>query len=122
LRKKGVELATRFYNACNGTELSDEDMLRAGERAFNVEKAFNAREGAGRDRDIIPERFFTEELTGGGPSQGAVVDRGKFDRILNEYYACRGWNEETGLQRRETLENLGLKEIADDLAQRGRLG
>jgi aldehyde:ferredoxin oxidoreductase len=61
-------------------------------------------------------------LAGGGPSQGAVVDREKFNRILDEYYACRGWNEKTGLQKRETLESLGLKEIADDLAPRGRLG
>jgi aldehyde:ferredoxin oxidoreductase len=122
LRKKGIELATRFYNAGNGTELSDEDMLRAGERAFNIEKAFNTREGAGREKDIIPERFFKEGLAGGGPSQGAVVDREKFDLILDEYYAARGWNEKTGLQKRETLERLGLKDIADDLSQRRKLG
>jgi aldehyde:ferredoxin oxidoreductase len=122
LRKKGLELATRFYNACNGTKLSEEEMLKAGERAFNVEKSFNAREGAGREKDTIPERFFAEGLAGEGPSQGAVVDREKFNRILDEYYACRGWDEKTGLQKRETLENLELKEIADDLAPRGRLG
>jgi aldehyde:ferredoxin oxidoreductase len=122
LRKKGVELATRFYNACNGTKLSEEEMLLAGERSFNIEKAFNAREGAGREQDIIPERFFKEGLAGGGPSHGAVVDRGKFDLILDEYYQARGWNEKTGLQKRETLEKLGLKDIADDLAKRGRLG
>jgi aldehyde:ferredoxin oxidoreductase len=51
-----------------------------------------------------------------------VVDRGKFDLILDEYYQARGWNEKTGLQKRETLEKLGLKDIADDLAKRGRLG
>jgi aldehyde:ferredoxin oxidoreductase len=122
LREKGVELATRFYNACNGTKLSEEEMLRAGERSFNVEKAFNAREGAGREKDTIPERFFNEPLAGGGPSNGAVVDRKKFDLILDEYYGARGWNERTGLQKRETLEKLGLGDIAEDLARRGRLG
>ena len=122
LREKGVELATRFYNACNGTKLSEEEMLRAGERSFNVEKAFNAREGAGREKDTIPERFFNEPLAGGGPSDGAVVDRKKFDLILDEYYGARGWNEKTGLQKRETLERLGLGDIAEDLSLRGRLG
>ena len=107
LREKGVELATRFYNACNGTKLSEEEMLRAGERSFNIEKAFNVREGAGREKDTIPERFFKEPLAGGGPSDGAVVDRKKFDLILDEYYGARGWNEKTGLQKRETLEKIG---------------
>jgi len=122
LRKKGVELATRFYNACNGTKLTEEEMLQAGERVFNIEKAFNAREGAGREKDIIPERFFKEGLAGGGPSAGAVVDRRKFDLILEEYYGARGWNEKTGLQKKETLERLGLKDIAEDLAKRNRVG
>jgi aldehyde:ferredoxin oxidoreductase len=122
LKKKGVELATRFYNACNGARLSEEEMLEAGERSFNIEKAFNAREGAGRENDIIPERFFKEALAGGGPSHGAVVDREKFDWILDEYYQARGWNEKTGLQKKETLDRLGLKDVAEDLAQRGRLG
>ncbi len=58
----------------------------------------------------------------GGPSHGAVVDREKFDRILDEYYQARGWDEKTGLQKKETLERLGLKDIAKDLAKRGRLG
>ncbi len=122
LRKKGVELATRFYNACNGTRVSEEEMLEAGERAFNIEKAFNVREGAGREKDIIPERFFKERLVGTGPSGGVVVDRQKFDLILDEYYGARGWNEKTGLQKRETLERLGLKDIAEDLAKQKRLG
>lgn len=121
LREKGVELATRFYNACNGTRLSEEEMLQAGERSFNIEKAFNAREGAGREKDMIPDRFFKEGLAG-GPSHGAVVDREKFDLILDEYYQARGWNEKTGLQKKETLERLGLEDIAEDLAKRGRLG
>jgi len=80
------------------------------------------REGAGREKDIIPERFFKEALAGGGPSNGAVVDREKFDLILDEYYGCRGWNEKTGLPKKETLEKLGLHDIAEDLGKRKRLG
>ncbi|HSR10856.1 MAG TPA: aldehyde ferredoxin oxidoreductase C-terminal domain-containing protein, partial [Thermodesulfobacteriota bacterium] len=121
LRKKGVELATRFYNACNGTNLSQEEMLQAGERSFNIEKSFNVREGAWREKDTIPERFFKEGLVG-GPNNGMVVDREKFDTILDEYYAARGWNEKTGLPKKETLKRLGLDDIAEDLGKRGRLG
>ncbi|MHB1161825.1 MAG: aldehyde ferredoxin oxidoreductase family protein [Chloroflexota bacterium] len=122
LYRKGVHLATRLYNACSGRDLSEQEMLQAGERAFNVEKAYNTRCGATRADDTIPERFFTEPLRGGGPSGGAVVDRGRFNRILEEYYASRGFDVRSGLPTRAGLERLGLMEVADDLEARGLLG
>lgn len=115
LYKKGVELATRFYNACTGFDLTEEEMLMAGERVFNLEKAFNAREGADRKDDTIPDRFFEEPLMGGGPSGGMVVERDKFERILDEYYEARMWDVKNGLQTRKGLEKLGLKWVADSL-------
>jgi aldehyde:ferredoxin oxidoreductase len=96
-------------------------MLMAGERAFNIEKAFNAREGADRKDDTIPVRFFDEPLLGGGPSGGTVVEKEKFDRILDEYYDARRWDVTTGLPTREGLERLNLKWIADDLEKYGKL-
>ncbi len=122
LYKKGVHLATRFYNACSGRELSEQEMLLTGERTYNIEKAYNTRCGATRADDSIPERFFTEPLLGGGPSGGAVVERDKFERILEEYYEDRRFNVQTGLPTRGGLERLQLKGIADDLAARGKLG
>lgn len=122
LYKKGVHLATRLYNACAGRELSEQEMLQAGERAFNIEKAYNTRCGADRQDDMIPQRFFSEPLKGGGPSGGAVVERDKFEAILDEYYQDRKFDPSTGLPTRDGLEALGLGDIADDLEQRGRLG
>ena len=121
LYRKGVHLATRFYNACAGRSLTEEEMLMAGERTWNIEKAYNTRCGAERADDTIPERFFEEPLRGGGPSGGAVVERNKFDRILEEYYKERKFITQTGMQTREGLERLGLQSIADDLEKRDRL-
>ena len=53
---------------------------------------------------------------------GAVVDRQEFERMKDEYYSIRGWDVATGLQKRGTLEGLGLKDVADDLEGRGLLG
>jgi aldehyde:ferredoxin oxidoreductase len=117
-----VHIATRLYNACSGRDLSEKEMLMAGERAFSIEKAYNTRCGATRADDMIPARFFEEPLRGGGPSGGTVVERDKFDRILEEYYEDRGFNPETGLPTRAGLERLGLKDIAGDLEARGKLG
>ena len=121
LYRKGVHLATRFYNACSGRELSEEEMLAAGERTFNVEKAFNTRCGATRADDTIPRRFFEEPLLG-GPSGGAVVEEDKFNRILDEYYEARQFNPGNGLPTRTGLEKLGLGDVANDLDRRGKLG
>lgn len=121
LRKKGLELATKFYNACTGSNVSCEDMIKTGERVFNVEKAYNIREGAGREKDKIPDRFFEEPLLGDGPSSGAIVERDKFEAILDEYYEARGWNKASGLMPRRHLERLDLKEIADELEKMGKL-
>ncbi len=122
LYRKGVHLATRLYNACAGRELSEKEMLRAGERAFNIEKAFNTRCGATRADDTIPKRFFEEPLRGGGPSGGTVVDKDKFNTILEEYYEDRKFDPKSGLPTRAGLEELGLQYIADDLQARGKLG
>ncbi len=121
LYEKGVTLATDFYNACSGRNLSEQDMLKVGERTWNIEKSYNTRCGATRADDMIPKRFFEEPLKGDGPSGGAVVDRGKFEAILDEYYDDRGYEKKTGLPKRETLERLDLTDIADDLAIRGKL-
>jgi aldehyde:ferredoxin oxidoreductase len=120
LYKKGVHLATRFYNTCSGRSLTEKDLLRTGERIWNIEKAYNTRCGAGRSDDTIPDRFFEEPLKG-GPNGGAVVEKNKFDKILEEYYENRNFNPKTGLQTKKGLEALELKSIADDLESRGCL-
>jgi aldehyde:ferredoxin oxidoreductase len=43
-----------------------------------------------------------------GPSAGEVVE---LDQMLTEYYDMRGWDQETGLPLKETLERLGLNEL-----------
>jgi len=121
LYRKGVHIATRLYNACSGRDISEEEMLLAGERTWNIEKAYNTRCGATRADDTIPERFFEEPLLGGGPSGGAVVERKKFETILEEYYEARGFDPVTGLQTRKGLQRLGLGNILKDLLARGKI-
>jgi hypothetical protein len=38
--------------------------------------------------------------------------------MKDEYYPLRGWDVVTGLQTRTKLKELGLAEVADDLAKR----
>ena len=56
-----AELAT----AVTGWPLSVADIQQIGERRLNLTRAFNAREGAGRERDTLPKRLFDVPLQGG---------------------------------------------------------
>ena len=44
--------------------------------------------------------------------KGSILDKKKYREMLKEYYRIRGWNERTGLPLPETLENLGLTDLA----------
>jgi len=112
------DLLARAFYIVTGVQVTGEEMLRAGERIFNVEKAFNVRLGLARrdDNFSVPEKFLREPLNDGS-FQGQVFH---LDEMLDEYYDARGWGRD-GLQKREKLEELGLDEIADELASLGKL-
>ena len=101
-----VEMA-ELMRAVTGWEMTIGDMQRIGERRLNLMRAFNAREGAGRERDTLPKRLFDEPLKG-GPSDGVFVSRQEFEAALNDYYELAGWDTSTGMPTRPKLAELGL--------------
>ena len=102
-------------SAATGLDFSGDDLMKVGERIYNVEQAFNCREGVTREDDVmLPKRFY-EEPTPDGPLKGEVLNWDKFEKMKDRYYALRGWDAATGIPRREKLEELGLKYIADEL-------
>ncbi len=46
----------------------------------------------------------------------------KWDKLLDEYYEMNHWDKETGFPTRKCLEELGLKQVANDLEKAGKLG
>lgn len=108
-----VEELTDFFKAVHGFNFKTEELLALGERVYNLERAFNAREGFTRKDDTLPPRILKEPIRD-GPSQGSFISPEELDRMLNDYYAARGWGAD-GKPTRAKLEELGLKDIADDL-------
>jgi aldehyde:ferredoxin oxidoreductase len=96
-----------LLKAVTGLELSPEEVERVGERINNLARVFNAREGLGRNDDILPERIMTEPLKD-GPSKGNFISREELDLMLDEYYTARGWDLKTGAPTKEKLEELGI--------------
>ena len=99
-----------LINAACGLDWTIEDMMKAGERAWNLKRAINNRMGLTRANDKLPKALL-EPFPDGG-SAGFVPD---FDGMLGAYYETRGWDMETGKPSREKLLLLGLDEVAQDL-------
>jgi aldehyde:ferredoxin oxidoreductase len=115
----GIATYKQLLPAATGIEeFSDEEyLLKLGERVYNLERAFNAREGFGRKEDMLPSRFLTESPKS-GPVKGHIFE---MDMMLDDYYEARGWDKKTGNPTRTKLESLGLKFAADELEKIGKL-
>ena len=105
--------AAEVIEVVTGLKMTPAEVRSVGMRIVNIERAFNVREGSRRSDDTLPRRF-REETLKEGPSKGTVFEQ---EPMLNEYYAERGWDQETGTPTRQTLEKLGLKHVADELAR-----
>jgi aldehyde:ferredoxin oxidoreductase len=128
-------LESKMLSAVTGREVDEEGLYRIGERVFNLYRAILVREGhRGRDHDVLPDTWYSKPnkldllnpmfwLPGKDGElisrKGATIEKEDLERMKDEYYQLRQWDVATGLQTRAQLEELGLKDIADELEQRG---
>jgi aldehyde:ferredoxin oxidoreductase len=87
-----------------GWDVSTEEIMRIGERVFNLKRLHNVRRGISRKDDTLPPRLLTQKRGGIGPGRDNIPPLGK---MLNEYYPYRGWSEE-GIPTKEKLTQLDL--------------
>lgn len=93
----------RLLSAATGHDWTLEEMMQAGERAWNLKRAYNCRLGLTRATEKLP-RLLLEPLPDGGQA-GHVPD---MDLMLKEYYEARGWDPATGKPAPAKLASLGL--------------
>ncbi|MGD0918179.1 MAG: aldehyde ferredoxin oxidoreductase family protein [Thermodesulfobacteriota bacterium] len=109
------KLFGRMMVAATGIEeFADRNYLgRVGERIWNLDRAFNARDGFDRRHDTLPQRVQTEPLhTREAPGEGQMIRT--LDKFLDEYYRLRGWTD-NGIPSREKLQELGLGHVVKDM-------
>lgn len=99
-----------------GWETSVDEMIRAGERANNLARAFTVREGSDRKDDTLPKRY--QEPLPEGASAGYSISQAEMDKMLDDFYAEAGWTR-LGVPGKQKLESLGLDYVADELERRG---
>jgi aldehyde:ferredoxin oxidoreductase len=107
----GPDDMVALMGAVTGWDYTIEEMQRIGERRLNLMRAFNAREGAGRDQDTLPKRLYDTPLAGGA-SDGVAVTREELAAALDDYYALCGWDVASGNPTPAKLTDLGLAWLA----------
>lgn len=114
-----------MFKLATGMEISADEFDQMAERAFNVARALEIRNwDRSRDVDeqVIP--YFEQIENWSNPLIGERLglDREQFGKLLDEYYTLRGWDPKTGRPTRGKLEQLGLSDVADELAGLGLVG
>ncbi len=102
-----VQTWSELLSAATGISFNPKSVVKVGERISNLMRAFNVREGATREDDMLPKRILKEPLPKGGIPP--------IKEMLDEYYAARNWNIQTGIPTPEKLKELGLEYVIDDL-------
>ncbi len=106
------EIIAGLLRGATGLDRGVDQLYVIGDRASNVERSFNVREGLRRNWDILPERLLKESLSGAKGKKGEGV---QLEPMLDAFYAVCGWDKETGIPTSEKLMSLGLEAIARDL-------
>ena len=110
----GPQDTAELLVVATGWDVSVEDVQLYGRRRLNLMRALNAREGLNKDDDTLPQKLYKHPLKG-GRSDGLVLSEDELTAGLEMYYKQADWDQETGIPRRDTLENLDLGWAADAL-------
>ncbi len=102
------EYFARTLTAVTGIPYSTGDLIKVGERVWNIERLYNLREGFTRADDTLPPRLLNEPVAD-GPSKGWVS---KLEPMLKEYYRARGWDEQ-GVPKPKKLAELELVNLME---------
>lgn len=79
-----------LVNLQMGWNLTEEDVKQVGARTLDIERMFNWSVGVRRKDDTLPKRYFDDPMPL-GIAAGHHIDRKQFQKMLDEYYALRGW-------------------------------
>ena len=89
-----------------GWEITEEELLKLGERTIKIQRLFNVREGCSSADDMIPERMRSLPQFGKykDETRCAIVN---YEDMLEEYYLARGWDK-NGIPTEDKLASLNL--------------
>ena len=96
----------KIISAATGIDMDEEGLKKVYRRNRNMLRAVNVRRGLRRADEVPPEDHWKKRF----PELEA--------QLLDAYYKFKGWDND-GIPKKETLQELDLGYVAEDLEQRG---
>lgn len=112
LQMGGTLPVAAMINAATGWEHEPEHYLEVGARIQALRQAFNVKHGAKPKSFKLPGRAWGAPPLDKGPLKNVSIPS---EEIAGQFYDGMGWDRETGIPSRPTLEALGLAAVATDL-------
>ena len=103
----GYEHFCELIAAATGLEYTPQSLREVGRRVLDTERMINADFGLTRADDTLPKRYFDDPMPA-RKTKGHRIDRQKFQLMLDEYYAERGWDREGRVppERQQAIQTL----------------
>ncbi|MGQ9723565.1 MAG: aldehyde ferredoxin oxidoreductase C-terminal domain-containing protein, partial [Candidatus Jordarchaeum sp.] len=119
-----INICADFYSSATGFETSPEELTKAGERIWNLQRIINVKAGFTRQDDRFPDKWFEPVEDEGKNYQmmdyfrKTIITREIAESFLDGYYDERGWDLETGRPTEKKLKQLGLEMVIPNLKKR----
>lgn len=107
-----LDTVLELVNSACGLEWQASDLMRAGERGWNLKRVINNRLGLTSKNDKLPKTFLGPYVDHPVGADGFAPD---IEGMLEAYYQVRGWDPETGFPTKDKLATLALEWLMEDL-------
>ncbi|MBW1963470.1 MAG: aldehyde ferredoxin oxidoreductase family protein [Deltaproteobacteria bacterium] len=101
------EIMAELLSIGLGETVKPEQLVKSGEKIWNLSRLFNIRAGFTADDDVLPPKVMNQPLEK-GPHAGKVFKEEDFEAAKRTYYQLRGWDEK-GVPLQKKLAELGLE-------------
>ncbi len=109
-----TSIESRLYAAVTGLDMSEEESYAKGDMLSSLERAIACRDGRTRQDDVLYEKYYNNL-----DAADRKYDRKDLENAKSEFYLLKGWDAATGIPSKKKLKSVGLKEISDELENRG---
>jgi len=107
-----VQKKVDIVQSVTGWNTTAFELMKVSERAINLARIFNTREGFTEEDDWLPPRFFYPKTS--GALSGTAIDSKKLRKAKTTYYGMMGWDKQ-GVPTRTKLEELDIAWAADEI-------